>query len=102
MDVLRGFAILVNFILVTFLSLLLWVLIRTCRLLWFILSRLCGKKPLRLASGERIIRYADGKEYVLLEARNGPVRRVPNTPELRATLMEEKRRRSVLRFVRRS
>ncbi len=104
MDVMRWFAIAVHYILENTLLFILWVLVGSCKLLWWGLRRVFfGKPEARLPTGQRIIRYEDGKEFVVLEAKGkgGKPRQVPNTPELRAKLLADKRARSIFRIFRR-
>ena len=101
MDVLKWIAILIHYVLRALLKLSWLLVFGFFLLLWRGFCRMIGKKPSRLKSGERVIRYADGKEFIVLEAKDAPPRRVLNTPAMRARLLEEKRRKSLLRFLRR-
>lgn len=75
--------------------------------LWFVLRfifRRVGKAftwKSRTESGHEVVTYDDGRRLIKLEGKKGaPTRYLPDTPQLRARLLAEKRRKSFWRFFR--
>lgn len=105
MDVLEFLANVIYFFIRAAFRLILWLaFIIICVFGWWILRfvwRSVFKSKNHLPSGERIIAYPDGKRFIELKHSHGPTRRVPDTPQMRDLLAEQKRQKSLLRFVRR-
>jgi len=87
MDVIKAFL----YVSVLYLRIIFWVMVKAIEIILWIIKKIFSKPIPRLPTGEEIIRYADGKEVIVLEHKRGKTRHVPRTPEAEAQIIANRK-----------